>query len=134
MAFAWFMTGGHRVYSVPQSIGMAGIGLAVIVSVQQVFRGIQLIPRGLSGLGMMLAAIAPWRPSPNSFLARWGQHSYGVYLCHVLVIELVRVAASKAHLPEGIGLDLVIFVLGLAGSIAVVLLLARSRLTAWLNG
>jgi len=95
---------------------------------------VQLIPRGLSGLGTMLAAVAPWRPSSNSFLARWGQHSYGVYLCHVLVIEFIRLASSKAHLRQGIGLDLMVFVLGLAGSIAMVLLLAKSRLTAWLNG
>jgi peptidoglycan/LPS O-acetylase OafA/YrhL len=135
LAFAWFMTMGPVLYSVPPLLGMAGIGLAIVTSLMQVSRGsILLIPRGLSGLGCMLAALVPWRSSATDVLADLGKYSYGVYLCHVLVVEGVRLVTNKLHLGATVSVDLMTFFVGFASSLVVVLLLARSRKTAWLNG
>jgi len=134
LAFAWFMTMGPVVYAVSLVTGLAGIALTAVCSVQQVVHGIQLVPRALSGLGCMLAALAPWNGPLVPVLARLGRYSYGIYLCHVLIAEVVRALASHSHLPDSAGLDMLVFVPTLAGSIVVVLALGRSPRTAWLNG
>lgn len=137
LAFAWFMTAGPIIYAVPISVGLMGISLAAICSVWQVRHGIQLIPRALTGLGTMLPALAPWNWSGPTFalLARWGRYGYGIYLCHVLVVEAVRAVAGRLlHRGVSVPADLMIFVLGFFGSVVLVLLLGRSRRLAWLNG
>jgi peptidoglycan/LPS O-acetylase OafA/YrhL len=137
LAFAWFMTMGEVVYNVPITLGLAGIGLTVICSVQQAFHGIQLISRALTGLGTFLAALAPWNWSGPTFalLARWGRYGYGIYLCHVLVVEAIRALAARLlHLGPSLPLDFVIFIFGFFGSVALVLIIGKSPRTAWLNG
>jgi len=134
MAFAWFMTMGPRVYEVSIPVGFAGIALTIVCSIQQAIHGVELIPRALTGLGTMLAALAPWRSSWIPSLARIGRCSFGIYLCHVLVAETVRDVISRTHLPDGPGRDILIFLPTLAGSLALTLALARSRRLAWLNG
>jgi peptidoglycan/LPS O-acetylase OafA/YrhL len=134
MAFAWIMTMGPVEYTVSKAVGVAGIVLALACSTEQVLRGIQPIPRGLSGLGCMVAALAPWKGRAMSVLARFGRYSYGVYLSHVLVGEIVRAVAAHSHLPVSAGLDLVIFVFSFAGSLAIVMALGKSPRLAWLNG
>lgn len=134
LAFAWLMTMGPIVYSVSLGMGIAGIALTVGCSIQQARYGIQLIPRGLSGLGCMLAALAPWKGSAVSVLARLGRYSYGVYLCHILITELIQVAANKAHFAPSVPRDIVTFVLTFAGSLAFAIALGSSRRLAWLNG
>jgi peptidoglycan/LPS O-acetylase OafA/YrhL len=135
LAFAWFMTMGPVLYSVPPLLGALGIVLAVVTSLMQVTKGaILLIPRGLSGLGCMLAALVPWRSAATDVLADLGKHSYGIYLSHVLVVESLRLVTNRLHLAASVPLDFVIFAVGFVLSLALVLLLARSRKTAWLNG
>lgn len=144
LAFAWFMTMGPRVYRVTSTVGVLGLLLAVACSIQQALRGIQLIPRALSGLGCVLVALAPWRiwdPAPGtanyaivSWMAYLGRYGYGIYLCHVLVIETVRALAARAHLAPSVPLDLFLFGLSFAGSIVLVLVLGSTKRLAWLNG
>ncbi len=134
LAFAWFMTAGPVVYSVSMTTGIVGIVLATVCSVQQAINGIQLVPRALSGLGCMLAALAPWNGAWVPILARIGRYSYGIYLCHVLIAEFVRALVSHMHFPASPALDMLNFFLTLIGSIVVVLVLGRSPRTAWLNG
>jgi peptidoglycan/LPS O-acetylase OafA/YrhL len=134
MAFAWFMTMGPKVYEISIPAGLAGIALTVVCSIQQAIHGVELIPRALTGLGTILAALAPWKSSWIPFLARLGRYSFGVYLCHVLVAETVRDVVSRTHLPDGAGRDLIIFFPTLAGSLAITLALGRSKRLAWLNG
>jgi peptidoglycan/LPS O-acetylase OafA/YrhL len=134
LAFAWFMTMGPEVYGVSFAVGIAGIALTTVCSIQQYRHGILLIPRALSGLGAMLAALAPWRSGIVPILARLGRCSFGIYLCHVLVAEIVRDIVSRAHLGDGPTQDMLVFLPTLAGSLALVSLFARSRRLAWLNG
>jgi len=137
MAFAWLMTAGPVVYSIPISMGLAGIALTIFCSVQQAMHGIMLIPRALTGLGSFMAALAPWNWSGPTFaiLARWGRYGYGIYLCHVLVVEAVRALAARLlHLETSVPLDLGIFILGFLGSVMLVSIIGKSPRLAWLNG
>lgn len=150
LAFAWLMTMGPAVYSISFAAGYAGILLTIFCSVKQTIAGyrlppvsasdpqsmggIELVPRALSGLGGMVAALAPWTGSLVPVLARFGRYSYGIYLCHVLVAECVRLAVSRTHLPDSPALDMVAFLSTFAGSMLVVVTLGRSPRTAWLNG
>ena len=134
MAFAWFMTMGPVVYAVSPVMGSAGIVLAAFVSVEQVFKGLQLIPRGLSGLGCMIAALAPWKTAAGSVLARLGRYSYAIYLSHALIVEIIHAAIYRHNLELSMGLDLITFTLSFAGSILLAIALGHSRRLAWLNG
>jgi peptidoglycan/LPS O-acetylase OafA/YrhL len=134
MAFAWLMAIQPAILSVPRGVGLAGIVLACAFLFKQAMQGIGLIPRAFTGLGCMLAALAPWRGPMIATLARLGRYGYGVYLCHVLIVEVIHVFTSRAHLAPSPELDVVNFAISFTGSLALVALLARSRWTAWLNG
>jgi peptidoglycan/LPS O-acetylase OafA/YrhL len=134
MGFAWLMTAGPVVYSVSVPIGFAGVLLAVFCSVKQYMHGILLVPRALTGLGCILAALAPWNAAAVPGLAKLGRLSYGIYLCHVLFSEFVRNIGMHFHMHDSVQLDMLVFSCTLLGSIATVLALARSPKTAWLNG
>jgi len=134
LAFSWIMTMGPVVYPVSLAAGFAGIALTVFCSVKQALHGIQLVPRALSGFGCMVAALAPWNRRWMPVLARFGRYSYGIYLSHVLIAEIFRNIAIRAQLPDTAALDIVMFLSTLAGSFMLVLALASSRRTAWLNG
>ncbi|MBC8105661.1 MAG: acyltransferase [Anaerolineae bacterium] len=134
MAFAWFMTLGPVIFAVTPVMGVAGIALVLACSLKQVLNDIQLIPRGLTGLGCMLAALTPWRGPVVSWLARYGRYGYGIYLCHVLILEPMHVLSARLHLPPSIPRDFVIFGFGFAGSLALVQMLGRSSRLKWLNG
>src|SRR4029078_12276215 len=99
---------------------LACIALTIFGSVQQAMHGIMLIPRALTGLGSFVAALAPWNWSGPTFaiLALWGCYVYGIYLCHVFVVEAVRALAARLlHLETSVPLDLGIFILGFLGSV-----------------
>ena len=121
---------------VSPTVAMTGIALAFACSLSQVFNGIQLIPRALSGLGCMLATLAPWDTSGRtvSTLASFGRNSYGIYLCHILVIEVIRVGVTRVHGSPSAAIDLLTFAIGLVGALALTSALARSPKLAWLNG
>ena len=67
-------------------------------------------------------------------MARIGRYGYGIYLCHVLIVELIRAISSRANLGPSALLDIVNFTLSFSGSLILVQLLARSKRLAWLNG
>jgi peptidoglycan/LPS O-acetylase OafA/YrhL len=134
MAFAWYMTLGPTIYSVSPIVGVAGIALVLACSLKQVIYDVQLIPRGLTGFGCMLAALTPWRGPAIPWLAKYGRYGYGVYLCHVLIVEPIHVAAAHYHLQPSIPLDIVVIAFGFAGSLILVQLFEMSPRLRWLNG
>jgi len=134
MAFAWLTTLGPVVYSVGPIIAASGLALLITCSFKQVVDGIQIIPRSLTGLGAMLAALAPWRGPLVSRLARYGRYGYGVYLCHVLIVEPAHIVIAKLHVQPNVWSDLTTFVLAFAGAMILVNLFARSPKLKWLNG
>lgn len=134
MAFAWLTTLGPVVYSVGPILGVGGIALMLTCSLKQVVDGIQIIPRSLTGLGCMLAALLPWRGPVVSRLARYGRYGYGVYLCHVLIVEPCHIVIAKLRLQPTVWTDLATFVLAFSGALLLVNLFARSPKLRWLNG
>jgi hypothetical protein len=134
IAFAWIMTTGPVILAVSSTIGFAGLVLAAGCLLKQALHGILLIPRAFTGLGCMLAALSPWSGRAVTFMARIGRYGYGIYLCHVLIVELIRAMSSRAHLAPSPLLDVMNFTLSFAGSLILVQLLARSKRLAWLNG
>jgi peptidoglycan/LPS O-acetylase OafA/YrhL len=134
MAFAWFMTMGPEVYGVSCTLGAAGIALTLFYLCKQVVYGIEAGARGLTGLGCVLAGLAPWHGPAISAMARIGRYGYGIYLCHVLFVEAFHVIIYHMHLPTSVGLDIVNFAFSFCGSVALVRFFARSPRLAWLNG
>jgi peptidoglycan/LPS O-acetylase OafA/YrhL len=134
MAFAWLTTMGPVITVVSPLIALTGLTLAVTCSLQQVAYGLQLIPRALTGLGCIVAALGPWRGPTISALARLGRYSYGIYLCHVLVVEFIRALTHRAHLPASASVDLLNFALSFLGALALAWAFGRTRKLAWLNG
>lgn len=140
--FPLFLLGtafGLLVIAVPAVIGWARrlvpVSLAVAVGSIVARQGFGLLPGtfvrtgALSafvfGLGLDKARTPMW-------LARLGRASFGVYLCHFLFIEGAVAAARAAKLPATWQLDLGVFGFATVGAFATVMLLKRSRYTAWM--
>jgi peptidoglycan/LPS O-acetylase OafA/YrhL len=135
MAFAWIVVfSSAPLLGVPAIVGIGGIVLAAWMLVQQALHGWLMLPRALSGFGCMLAALAPWRGPLVQGFARLGRFGYGIYLSHVLVVEMIRATMHHLGFDSTIWLDLLVFALGFAGSISIAKLLARTPKLAWLNG
>jgi peptidoglycan/LPS O-acetylase OafA/YrhL len=134
MGFALLMTIPKQTFTISPLMALAGLALAVACIVKQALQGMQLIPRGVSGLGCMLVALAPWRGPVVASLAKLGRNGYGIYLCHVIVVEVLHVLAGRAHVQPAAWSDLLIFLISFAGSLALVRALDRFRWLAWLNG
>jgi peptidoglycan/LPS O-acetylase OafA/YrhL len=134
IAFAWFMTAGPRVYRVSAALGWAGIALLVGCSLKQALQDVELAPRALTGLGSMLAALAPWKASIAPGLARLGRKGYGIYLCHVIPVEIIHLIFHKCHLAPSGWLDVANFTISFTGACIIVTLLDKSPRLAWLNG
>ena len=135
MAFAWIVVfGSTPLRRVPSIVGAGGIVLACWMLLQQALHGWMMLPRALAGLGCMLAALAPWHGPAVRALARLGRFGYGIYLSHVLVVEMIRATMHHMGFDPSIWLDLLVFALGFAGSISIAKLLSRNPKLAWLNG
>jgi surface polysaccharide O-acyltransferase-like enzyme len=105
-----------------------------VCSIKQALGGLALAPRALTGLGSMLAALAPFKASAVPALARLGRKGYGIYLCHVIPIEIIHLIFHKCHLAPSALLDVTNFAISFLGSWAIVALLGKSPRLAWLNG
>jgi peptidoglycan/LPS O-acetylase OafA/YrhL len=134
LAFACFMTFGSTIYEVPTILGWAGLALVMACSLRQALHGIAFAPRALTGVGSMLLALAPWKSSAIPAMARVGRMGYGIYLCHVIPVEILHIVAHRLHLHPSVCLDLTSFALSFLGAIGIVVLLGKSPRLAWLNG
>jgi len=103
----------------------AGVG----VSLKQVLNDIQLIPRSLTGSAACSRPHA-WRGPVVSWLARYGRYGYGVYLCHVLIVEPIHVTPRTFILRPSVRC-IMTFACAFAGSLALVRVLGRSSRLRW---
>ncbi|MDB5321809.1 MAG: hypothetical protein JWN40_3440 [Phycisphaerales bacterium] len=85
-----------------------------------------------AGAGFFLFGLAPWEGAMIGRTATWGKMAFGFYLVHVLFIEGIQAAAVRAHIQPSAGLDVAVFVGTVAGTLPLVRLLSRARLTRWL--
>jgi peptidoglycan/LPS O-acetylase OafA/YrhL len=134
MAFAWAMAAGPMVYRISSLVGWGGLALAFTCSVWQAVHDIALFPRAMTGLGCMLAALSPWKQQLWAGVAKLGRRGYGIYLCHVLPIEIVKAITNKKGFAHTPALDVAVFAVSFVAAVSIALLLDRSKKTAWLNG
>ena len=132
LAFTWLTMMAPIVSSFTPAVGLAGLALATACSLRQAMHGIELLPRGISGLGCIIAALSPWPGRSIPRLARLGRMGYGIYLCHVIPVEIIHVISHRCHLVPGAALDVSTFALSLVASFCIVRMLARMPRLAWL--
>jgi fucose 4-O-acetylase-like acetyltransferase len=134
IAFACFMALGPTIYTVPAALGITGLVAAFGCSLWQAMHSIQMAPRAISGLGTFLLTLVPWKTRAIPAMARIGRRGYGIYLCHVIPVEMIHLICHKAHLENCPSLDIANWALSFLGAWGLVVLFEKSRLLAWLNG
>ena len=134
IAFAVFMTMGPAERTVSPVVGLAGLALAILCSIKQVFEGIDSTSRALSGFGCILLALVPWKGPAVSFLARFGRYGYGIFLCHPVIVDVARIVRERAHIAPSAPIDLLTFAVSLTGALALSAAFAKTPRLAWLNG
>jgi uncharacterized membrane protein YcfT len=67
-------------------------------------------------------------------LARIGRKGYGIYLCHVIPVEIIHLVFHRLHLPASGMLDVANWALSFVGAWVIVLILDQSPRLSWLNG
>jgi peptidoglycan/LPS O-acetylase OafA/YrhL len=134
LAFACAMALGPVAYSVPAYVGLGGLLLAIGCCIEQAINGIQMGPRALTGLGCMLLTLVPWKTRVIPAMAKIGRRGYGIYLCHVLPVELIHALSHKCQLDPSPSLDVATWALSFLGAWGLVVLFEKSPKTAWLNG
>ena len=109
-----------------------GLMLFSLASVALCFTGRMTLVENLAGVGFMLFACT-WRPDVRlAAVAAFGSLAYGVYCSHLAFIKIGEAIAAKLRLPVTASLDVAIFLVTVAASIACAWLLSRTRLTRWL--
>ena len=86
----------------------------------------------LSGLGMLIVALAPLEQPWCRRLARFGTLTYGIYLSHVLWLKVIEILAIKAGIPDALPRDAGIFLAAALASSVMAWLLGRRSATRWL--
>jgi surface polysaccharide O-acyltransferase-like enzyme len=85
-------------------------------------------------LGSILLALMPWKTSAVPALARLGRKGYGIYLCHVIPVEIIHLISHKCHLEASACLDVANWALSFLGAWGIVVILEKSPRLSWLNG
>lgn len=86
----------------------------------------------MAALAAFLIALAPWRGRVAEMLGRFGQLGFGVYLCHVLIVEGTIAFLGRMRVPESFGLDMLVFAVSVVGSFGLAFAMRRVRWLAWL--
>jgi peptidoglycan/LPS O-acetylase OafA/YrhL len=109
-------------------IVVCGIGLFAVCSYAS-WQGISspLIRAG-KGVAAGVVSLAPWSPLFVQWLAKLGTLSFGVYLLHLLMVQVTREATARWYGPVGLGGVLVQTAVAFVASYACVYACSRGRL------
>ena len=134
-AVALYLGGSAKVYRVPSAISTCGIVLTLCAISYQIARNQWVqFPRAMTGLGCLLVALGPWRGQTLTQIAQLGKYGYGIYLSHVIVVEVMHAILHYTRVPPSMFVDFGTFVISFLIAIAIAKTLARSPKVAWLNG
>ncbi len=86
----------------------------------------------LAALAAFLVALAPWRGRAAELLGTLGQVGFGVYLCHVLIVEGLLASLTRMHIPSSFAVDMFVFAVTVVGSFTLALAMRRVRWLSWL--
>lgn len=134
IALAWMLAWRRNDDPMTTVISIVGGFMTVLTLSLQLAFGYSRLDRTLSGLGLLLLALGPWRGSIVLALARIGRLSYGIYLSHVLFIETVQFIARHGGLGASLRLDLFNMWFSLIAATLLAVWLQNRRWLAWLNG
>jgi len=83
---------------------------------------------GLSGFGAMLICFAPVRGPVKRGLASLGQYAFGIYVIHVMWVELLQVLCVRVGIAASPPLDIAVAIVATLISLLMCWLLRNSRL------
>ncbi len=87
----------------------------------------------LAGVGWFCAGLVCWGSSQRLLrLCALGAVAFGIYLCHHMFIQIAQIAASRVGLSPTAWLDVVIFLLAAAASVAFSIWVSRYKSMRWL--
>jgi peptidoglycan/LPS O-acetylase OafA/YrhL len=95
-------------------------------------RSVPSLPRNLSGLGLLLIALYPFKCGLMNPLAAFGRTTYGIYLVHLLFLDSLQLLARRGHLGRRWWLDVPTFALSVIFSYLLVQLLRMWKVTSLL--
>lgn len=93
---------------------------------------VQFIFARAAALAGLLLAFAAWRGPIANFVGRMGSLGFGVYLCHVLVIEALWAVARSMGVPSGLPADVGMFFVAVAASFWLASMMRQSATLKWL--
>jgi len=127
------MCGGRR-DAIAQSWRMVGAMLTLGVGCMAWSLSVsdRVLAANLSGLCLLVAALASPRTLGSRALEALGGLALGIYCSHLLLIKTVEAAAAKLHWPVTWQLDVGIFVNAAVGSAALCYVLSRHKMSRWL--
>lgn len=126
----------HRTASI---MGWVGLVVCISGSVALALAGYTydhwLWFRTFSGIGLLFMALCPLRGSFIRWMGYWGRMSFGIYLCHMIVMTMVHLALNKLHVnPVSPAADVFVFVTTFAGSSVMTWWMSRYAALAWIVG
>ena len=135
VAFALFMAMGAKNYRVPNWLAACGIVVTLCALSYQVYANHYVqFPRAMSGLGCVLIALAAWHGPILHQIARLGRYGYGIYLSHILAVEVMHAILHHTRVPSSAYVDVATFAVSFPIAIAIARTLSRTKKLAWLNG
>jgi len=134
---AWGIAAALAYPSMRQKLGRKTliVGLVLITATVIPFHFFGRVPilEALGAVGLMIVAFTPVNNRIVTMLGKLGRYSFGVYLCHMVFVNVIRCVASKYFGQSSSNLfDLTLLLTTAVLSLAASMLLARSTRTRWL--
>ncbi len=101
------------------------------VTVWLVVVGRNILLENIAGAALFLAAMYTGNSPVVHRLAGFGRDAYGIYLIHVLFLEMLFAILPRLHIPNSYPLKFTETIVVSLISLGLVRLIRRSRLTAW---
>ena len=118
-------------------VGMAGLALFVGATGVLFYQGRSLAGENIAGIGLFIFAVMPFENAALRALAKLGPLAFGIYLSHILAVDLMRNIVPKLLEKRGMVItdvwwDVATFMVALAFGIGISMMLKRAKPLAWL--
>lgn len=125
--------GGWRSIANPVCSVVAALATGfILVEIRYVERSLLL--ENLAGMGILMVALTDRRILGTHWLEEFSPLAFGIYLSHLLVLEIVEAIAFKLAWDVMPKLDIMIFLITAVVSTLATFVLAKSPRLRWLAG